>query len=288
MFYLYPLFLENFDPFTTALSPVHTHTLEKKPLSCPSGQQVAHHQLILQQATAGALNHKRLHPIALKVAPQEPNCQPLSLSIKRLTTPSTQTQTNTDPQVSSAPLSSSSSPSVTTATTSSAQNSIPAATVQSQPPPLVAAPKRQSSILQAQNQPPPPPPPLVLHRLPPNPPASLQRFSLHSVHALAVQTEQRLRTEQELSIAEALNLMPYQNLPPPQTVAVDLKVHLVGRRESSSMTFSEIQAAQESKAKRLSPEETKEGSLISPQKDKTPEAVIVPSKQNGEGKYKGL
>lgn len=209
---------------------MQTHALVKQQLSCPSGQRVAHHQLILQQATAGALNHRQLQPIALRVAPQESNSSPLPLSVKRLTTPSTQSQTNSDSQAPSS--SSSSSSSVTNVFASSAQTSIPAAAVQPQPPPLVAAPQRRTSFPQVQNQPPPPPPPLVLPRLPQNPPASLQRLSLHSVQALAVQSGQMLLTEQELPVAEALVQMPYQNLPPPQTVAVDLKVHPVRRSET--------------------------------------------------------
>lgn len=214
-----------------AYSPVQTHALVKQQLSCPPGQRVAHHQLILQQATGGAPNHRQLQPIALRVAPQENNSNPLPLSVKRLTTPSTQSQTNNDHQVPSSSSSSSSS-SVTSLFASSAQTSIPAATVQPQPPPLVAAPQRRTSFPQVQNQPPPPPPPLVLPRLPQNPPASLQRLSLHSVQALAVQSGRVLLTEQELPVAEALVQMPYQNLPPPQTVAVDLKVHPVRRSET--------------------------------------------------------
>lgn len=187
---------------------------------------MAQHQLILQQTTGGASSHRHLQPIALRVsAAQDTN--PLSLSVKRLTTPSTQAQPGNDPPA----VSSSSSSSVT----SSAQTSLPAATVQPLPPPLVAAPQRRTSFPQAQNQPPPPPPPLVLPRLPQNPPASLHRLSLHSVQAFAVQSGQVLLREQELPVAEALVQMPYQNLPPPQTVAVDLKVHPVGRRETPSV-----------------------------------------------------
>ena len=215
-----------------AFSPVQTHALVKQQLSCPSGQRVAHHQLILQQTTAGALNHRHLQPIALRVAPQEANSHHLPLHLKRLTTPSTQSHTNSHPHTPSSSTLSSSSSSITSVFASSAQNSIPAATVQPQPPPLVAAPQRRTLFPQVQNQPPPPPPPLVLPRLPQNPPASLQRLSLHSVRALSVQSGQMLLTEQELPVAEALLQMPYQNLPPPQTVAVDLKVHGVRRNDN--------------------------------------------------------
>ncbi|KAG7228980.1 hypothetical protein INR49_013213 [Caranx melampygus] len=195
-----------------AYSPVQAHALVKQQLSCPSGQRVAHHQLILQQATAGALNHRQLQPIALRVAPQEPSSTPLSLSAKRLTTPS--------------------------------------------------------------NQPPPPPPPLVLPRLPQNPPASLQRLSVHSVQALAIQSGQVLLTEHELPVAEALVQMPYQNLPPPQTVAVDLKVHSVRRSETSL-------SGQTCKVNGLSPEGSKDERSPSRQRDKTPTPLIVSPKQNG-------
>ncbi|XP_044076970.1 polyhomeotic-like protein 3 isoform X2 [Siniperca chuatsi] len=254
---------------TPSYSPAQTHALVKQQSSCPPGQRVAHHQLILQQATGGAPNHRQLQPIALRVAPQETNSNPLPLSIKRLTTPSTQSQTNNDPRAPS-----NSSPSVTSVFASSAQTSIPAATIQPQPPPLVAAPQRRTSFPQVQNQPPPPPPPLVLPRLPQNPPASLHRLSLHSVQALAVQSGRVLLTEQELPVAEALVQMPYQNLPPPQTVAVDLKVHPVRRNETPS-------SGQTCKVNGLSSEERKDECSPSPQRDRTPIPLIVPPKQNG-------
>uniref|UniRef100_A0A8D0ANL5 FCS-type domain-containing protein n=1 Tax=Sander lucioperca TaxID=283035 RepID=A0A8D0ANL5_SANLU len=240
-----------------AYSPVQTHTLVKQQLSCLPGQRVAHHQLILQQATGGAPNHRQLQPIALRVAPQETNTKPLSLSVKRLTTPSTQSQTNNNPQGPS-----SSSTSVPSVFASSAQTSIPAATVQPQPPPLVAAPQRRTSFPQVQNQPPPPPPPLVLPRLPQNPPASLQRLSLHSVQALAVHSGHMLLTEQELPVAEALVQMPYQNLPPPQTVAVNLKVHRVRHNETPSVSH------------RVLSEERKDECSPSPQQDRTLTSLI--------------
>ncbi|CAK6957662.1 polyhomeotic-like protein 3 [Scomber scombrus] len=252
-----------------AYSPVQTHALVKQQLSCPPGQRVAHHQLILQQATAAAPNHRQLQPIALRVAPQETNSTALPLPVKRLT--STQSHVpSSDPHTSS----SSSSPSVTSVLASSAHISLPAATVQPQPPPLVAAPQRRTSFPQVQNQPPPPPPPLVLPRLPQNPPASLQRLSLHSVQALAVRSGQMLLTERELPVAEALLQMPYQNLPPPQTVAVDLKVHPVRRNETSSSGHT-------CRVNGLSSEERKEEHSPSPHRDKTPTPLIASPKQNG-------
>ncbi|XP_008274011.1 polyhomeotic-like protein 3 [Stegastes partitus] len=252
---------------TPAYPPVHTHTVVKQQLSCPTGQRVAHHQLILQQATGGAPSHRQLQPIALRVAPQETTSNPLPLSVKRLTTPSSQAQSRNDP-----PALSPSSPSVTSQFASTAQTSIPAATVQPQPPPLVAAPQRRTSFPQVQNQPPPPPPPLVLPRLPQNPTAALHRLSLHSVQALAVQSGQVLLTEQELPVAEALVQMPYQNLPPPQTVAVDLKVHPVRHTETPTV-------GQTCKVNGLGSEERKDSP--SPRRDRTPTPQTVPPKKNG-------
>ncbi|XP_042354352.1 polyhomeotic-like protein 3 [Plectropomus leopardus] len=257
---------------TPAYSPVQTHALVKQQLSCPPGQRVAHHQLILQQATGGAPNHRQLQPIALRVAPPETNSSALPLSVKRMTTPSTQSQTNNDPQNPS--CSSSSPPSGTSVFASSAPTSIPAATIQPQPPPLVAAPQRRTSFPQVQNQPPPPPPPLVLPRLPQNPPASLQRLSLHSVQAVAVQSGQVLLTEQELPVAEALVQMPYQNLPPPQTVAVNLKVHRVRQNETPS-------SGQTCKVNGLSSEERKNERSPNPQRDRSLTPLNGPPKQNG-------
>lgn len=222
----------------SALSPVQTHTVVKQQLSCPPSHRVAHHQLLLQQATGGAPNHRQLQPIALRLSSQDNSSSPLPSSTKALTTASTQSQTNSDPQApaSASSSSSSSAPSVTGLFSSSAQTSISSSTTQPQPPPLVAAPQRRALFPQAQNQPPPPPPPLVLPRLPQNPPASLQRLSMHSVQALAIQSRQVVLTEQELPVAEALVQMPYQNLPPPQTVAVDLKVHPVRHDETPSVS----------------------------------------------------
>ncbi|KAF3698772.1 Polyhomeotic-like protein 3 [Channa argus] len=247
---------------TPAFCPVQTHSLVKQQLPA---KQVAHRQLILQQAPAGVSSPRQFQPIALRVAPQETNSSPLSLSVKSLTTPSTPTSS-----------SSSSSPSVTSIVAPSTQASIPAATVQHQPPPLVAAPQRRTSFPQVQKQPPPPPPPLVLPRLPQNPPDSLQRLSLHSVQALAFQSGQVLLTEPELPVAEALVQMPYQNLPPPQTVAVDLKVHPVRRNETLS-------SGETCKVNGLTSEERKDELSTSPQGDKNPTHLIVSPRQNGAG-----
>ncbi|KAF7668413.1 hypothetical protein LDENG_00014490 [Lucifuga dentata] len=246
--------------------PLQTHTVVKNQLSCQPGQRRSHHQLILQQATGGAPTHRQLQPVALRVAPQETNSNPLPLSIKKLAA-TTQSQPSPDPQASSAR-------SVTGMFPSSAQTSIPATTVQPQPPPLVAAPQRRTSFPQVQNQPPPPPPPLVLPRLPQNPPSSLEKVSLHSIQALAVQSGHMMLTEQELPVAEALVQMPYQNLPPPQTAAVNLKVHPIKHNEAASSTLT-------CKINGINSEERTEKPLPSPQGEKTPAALTVSPKQNG-------
>ncbi|XP_051809299.1 polyhomeotic-like protein 3 isoform X11 [Acanthochromis polyacanthus] len=252
---------------TPTYSPMHTHTVVKQQLSCPTGQRVAHHQLILQQATGGFSSHRQLQPIALRVAPQDTTSNPLPLSVKRLTTPSSQAQSCNDPSAMSPSV-----PSSTSQFASTARTSIPAATVQPQPPPLVAAPQHRTSFPHVQNEPPPPPPPLVLPRLSQNPTASLHRLSLHSVQALAVQSGQMLLTEQELPVAEALVQMPYQNLPPPQTVAVDLKVHPARHNETPKV-------GQTCKVNGLCSEERKDS--LSPHSDRTPPPQTVSPKKNG-------
>ncbi|XP_051809295.1 polyhomeotic-like protein 3 isoform X7 [Acanthochromis polyacanthus] len=257
---------------TPTYSPMHTHTVVKQQLSCPTGQRVAHHQLILQQATGGFSSHRQLQPIALRVAPQDTTSNPLPLSVKRLTTPSSQAQSCNDPSAMSPSV-----PSSTSQFASTARTSIPAATVQPQPPPLVAAPQHRTSFPHVQNEPPPPPPPLVLPRLSQNPTASLHRLSLHSVQALAVQSGQMLLTEQELPVAEALVQMPYQNLPPPQTVAVDLKVHPARHNETPKV-------GQTCKVNGLCSEERKDS--LSPHSDRTPPPQTVSPKKNGAGQEK--
>uniref|UniRef100_A0A667Y162 Polyhomeotic homolog 3 n=1 Tax=Myripristis murdjan TaxID=586833 RepID=A0A667Y162_9TELE len=256
----------------TPVSAVQPHALVKQQLPGPPSQHGAQHshQLILQQATGGASSHRQLQPIALRVAPQETNCTPLPLSIKRLATPTsaiTQSQASND----SPALSSSC---ITCMSASSAQTSAPAATTQPQPPPLVAAPQRRTSFPQVQNQPPPPPPPLVLPRLPQNPPASLQRQSLLSVQALAAQSGQVLLTEEELPVAEALVQMPYQSLPPPQTVAVDLKVHPVRHTEAPAVSRQVFEPPLRCSGER------KEEHLPSPQRDRSPSPAKMSSREN--------
>ncbi|XP_061587950.1 polyhomeotic-like protein 3 [Cololabis saira] len=249
---------------TPAFSPMHTQTLVKQQLSGPPGQRVAHHQLILQQGTGAAPSHRHLQPIALRVAPQHTNSTPLPLSVKR--TSALTTQSRNDPSASS----SSSSPSGVFV--SSAQTSVSTATVQPQPPPLLAAPQRRTSVPHTQDQPPPPPPPLLLPRLPHNPPSSLHRLSFHSAQALSVQSRQVLLTEQELPVAEALVQMPYQNLPPPQTVAVDLKVHTVRQQESQSLEQTcKVKIAS-------SKEEKEEKDFPSPQRERTSTPLVSPKK----------
>ncbi|KAM6919223.1 polyhomeotic-like protein 3 [Xenentodon cancila] len=253
---------------TPAFSPVHTQALVKQQLSCPPGQRVAHHQLILQRGTGAAPSHRHLQPIALRVAPQHTNSTPLPLSVKRTTAPTTQTQSRNDPSASS---------SASSVFASSAQTSVTTATVQPQPPPLLAAPQPRASFPHMQDQPPPPPPPLLLPRLPQNPPSSLHRLSFHSARALSVQSRQVLLTEQELPVAEALVQMPYQNLPPPQTVAVDLKVHTVRQPESQSLEqtckVDVVSSKEETDFSSLQKEKTSTP-LASPKKD---DAVVMDS-----------
>nr|XP_020447021.1 polyhomeotic-like protein 3 isoform X2 [Monopterus albus] len=257
---------------TPAYCPVQAHALVKQQFSSPPGQRVAHHQLILQQATGAPPNPRQRQPIALRIAPQETNSSPLPLSFKKVATPSTQSQINNDHQTSS------SSKSVTSVFAPSNHTPVPAATVQPQPqpPPLVAAPQRRTSFPLVQNKPPPPPPPLVLTRLPQNPAASIHRLSMHSVQALAIHSGQALLTEQELPVAEALVQMPYQNLPPPQTVAVDLKVHPIRHNKTPSLEET-------CKVNGVSSEERKDELSPSPQTQETPTPLIVPTKQNGVG-----
>ncbi|XP_028987981.1 polyhomeotic-like protein 3 isoform X2 [Betta splendens] len=229
-----------------ALCPVQTHTVVKQQLTCPPAQRLTHHQLLLQQpAAAGPSGPRQLQPIALRVAAPEANASPLSLSVKRLTASSTN------------------------ASASSASAAVPAASVQPQPPPLLAAPQRRTSLPQVRNQ--TPPPPLVLPRLPRTPLASPHSLSLHSVQALAVHSGRALLTEQELPVAEALIQMPYQNLPPPQTAAVDLKVH-PRRRDAASPL------GQTCKVNRQSLEDGGDGQ--SPQTDKSQTSLSAAPQQN--------
>ncbi|KAM9323111.1 polyhomeotic-like protein 3 [Pholidichthys leucotaenia] len=249
---------------TPAYPPVHTHTLVKQQLSTPTGQQVVNHHFILQRTSAGAQSHRQLQPFTFREASLDTSTNPLPLSVKSLASPTT-SQSQKMNTSSSSP---SQSPSVTSVFVSSAQTS--AVTVQPHPPPLVAAPQHRT--LFPQDNPPPPPPPLVLPRLPQNAPASLHGLSLHSIQALAIHSGRALLTEQELPVAEALTQMPYQNLLPPQTVAVDLKVHPVRQNKTSPLEPT-------CKVNGVSSEERAESPTS--QKDTISATPVVSSKQNG-------
>ncbi|KAM9718579.1 polyhomeotic-like protein 3 isoform 1-T2 [Menidia menidia] len=247
----------------TQLAPVNQQ------LSAPGNRRLAHHQLVLQQAAGAASGPKPLQPITLKVASPETSSSPRPLPDKHLSNPNTPPQPRRDPSDSSSP-----SPCVSNVMAPSSHASVLAADFQPQPPPLVAAPQRRTSFPQVQNQPPPPPPPLVLPRLSHHPPASVHRLSLHSVQALAVKSGQVQLTEQGPPVAEALVRTPPQNLPPPQTAAVDLKVHPVTVRESSP-------SRQICKVNGVSSEEKKDSS--DPRGDATPTPLTGSLKKSGAG-----
>ena len=198
----------------------------KQQRSGPPGHQGAYCQLMPQQTTGADLSHRQLQCIPPSVSPQDTGpCPPPFLS-KRQSSPGAQSQTASRAPASSSPLTSA----------SSAQTSIPAAKVEPQPPPLMSVPQHRLSFPQVQSCSPPPPPlpppPLLLPRHAQNPPAALQRLSLHSVQALAIQSRQVVLREQEPCAREGLVQTPYQSLPPPQTVAVDLKVQPVPSSEA--------------------------------------------------------
>lgn len=207
---------------SSALSPAQM-TL-KQQLSSPPGQQGAHRQRILQQATAASLDHRQLRPNPLSASPQDTSSNPPPSSSKILSSPGSQSQT---PQ--SSPASSSSPASA------SAQTSIPAAKVLPQPPPLLAAPQRWSSFPQVQSHhPPPPPPPLILPRFPQNPPVTLPRRSQDVQARVALKKQVPPATER---LVQTL----YRNLPPPQTVAVDLKVQPAAHSAKPSVSRCVLQ-----------------------------------------------
>ncbi|KAM6948223.1 polyhomeotic-like protein 3 [Aplochiton taeniatus] len=223
-------------------SHIQPHALVKHRLQCPTGHRGAHHQLIIQQ-TAGAHSHRQLQPIALRVSTPDSSAQPLTsqsqpgnglptpaLSLERQIVAKSQLSVNVS---------------------SALKANMCATTTQPQPPPLVAAPQRRGPFTQIQRQPPPPPPPLVLPRLPQPLTAPLQQLSLHSVQALTVQSGQVLVTEEELPVAEALVHMPFHNLPPPQTVAVDLKVHTVRRTETPSSSIIDVVSMEQNGSKQM-------------------------------------
>ncbi|XP_035644551.1 polyhomeotic-like protein 3 isoform X3 [Oncorhynchus keta] len=216
-------------------TPVQSHAVVRHQLHCPPSHKGAPHQLIIQQTTAGA--HRQLHPIALRLAPQDTSPSLFPLTLQPLATPTHTTTTVQSQPGDGLPVLSSSCelptpppPQQTVVVSSSA------------PPPLLCP-----SLLQPQLHRQPKPPTLrlgpisqaSLPRLVQSPPASLQRLSLRSVQALAVQST-GVQVSEELPVAEAPVQMPFQNhhlpqtfqnlsqtfhnLSPPQTVAVDLKM----------------------------------------------------------------
>ncbi|XP_064849376.1 polyhomeotic-like protein 3 isoform X2 [Oncorhynchus masou masou] len=216
-------------------TPVQSHAVVRHQLHCPPSHKGAPHQLIIQQTTAGA--HRQLHPIALRLAPQDTSPSLFPLTLQPLATPTHTTTTVQSQPGDGLPVLSSSCelpapppPQQTVVVSSSA------------PPPLLCP-----SLLQPQLHHQPKPPTLrlgpisqaSLPRLLQSPPASLQRLSLRSVQALAVQST-GVQVSEELPVAEAPVQMPFQNhhppqtfqnlsqtfhnLSPPQTVAVDLKM----------------------------------------------------------------
>ncbi|XP_041752725.1 polyhomeotic-like protein 3 isoform X1 [Coregonus clupeaformis] len=232
-------------------TPVQSHAVVRHQLHCPPSHKGAphqhQHQLIIQQTIAGS--HRQLHPIALRLAPQDTSPSLFPLTLQPLATPThTTTTVQSQPGDGLPVLSSSCEPPTPPPTQQTVVVSSSSA-----PPPLLCP-----SLLQPQpqlhRQPQLQPPTLrlgpisqaSLPRLLQSPPASLQRLSLRTVQALAVQSTGVLVSE-ELPVAEALVQMPFQNhhppqtfqnlsqtfqnppqtfhnLSPPQTVAVDLKV----------------------------------------------------------------
>ncbi|KAJ8011516.1 hypothetical protein DPEC_G00059030 [Dallia pectoralis] len=235
----------------TSYTPVKSHAMVRHHLSCPPSHKGAphQHQLIFQQTTAGS--HRQLHPISLRLATHKASPSPFPLTLHALATPTQTTSTTVQSQSGNGlPVPSSSCEHPAPALPPPQQTVVVSSPTA--PPPLLC-----SSLLQPQihRQPQLQPPtlrlgpisqaslPMVLQP----PPASLQRLSLRSVQALAVQSTGVLVAEEEMPVAEALVQMPFQdlhpprtfqnlsqtfqnlpqtfhNLSPPQTVAVDLKV----------------------------------------------------------------
>ncbi|KAL0966522.1 hypothetical protein UPYG_G00296290 [Umbra pygmaea] len=222
-------------------TPIQSHAVVRHQLSCtPSHQGAPHqHQLIIQQTTAGT--HRQLHPISLRLATHNASPTAFPLTLHALATPTHTTTTTVQSQPGNAPPGPSSSCDQPAPPLSPQQTGVVSSS--SAPPPLLC-----SSLLQPHRQPQLQPPTLrlgpisqaSLPMLLQPPPASLQRLSLRSVQALAVQSTGVLVAEEELPVSEALVQMPFQNLhptrtfqdlsqtfrdlSPPQTVAVDLKM----------------------------------------------------------------
>ncbi|XP_010889649.2 polyhomeotic-like protein 3 isoform X2 [Esox lucius] len=233
-------------------SPVQSHAVVRHQLSCPlshKGAPQQAHQLIIQQTTAGS--HRQLHPISLHLATHNAPPSPFPLTLHALATPTQTTSTTVQSQPGNGLLVPSSSWDHPALAPLPPQQSVVVSS-SSVPPPLLC-----SSLLQPQihRQPQLQPPtlrlgPISQASLPmmlQPPPPSLQRLSLSSVQALAVQSTGVLVSEEEMPVTDAVVQMPFQNLhpprtfqslsqtfqnlpqtfhnlSPPQTVAVDLKV----------------------------------------------------------------
>ncbi|XP_021444424.1 polyhomeotic-like protein 3 isoform X2 [Oncorhynchus mykiss] len=245
-------------------TPVQSHAVVRHQLHCPPSHKGAPHQLIIQQTTAGS--HRQLHPIALRLAPQDTSPSLFPLTLQPLATPTHTTTTVQSQPGDGLPVLSSSCelptpppPQQTVVVSSSA------------PPPLLCP-----SLLQPQLHRQPKPPTLrlgpisqaSLPRLVQSPPASLQRLSLRSVQALAVQST-GVQVSEELPVAEAPVQMPFQNhhppqtfqnlsqtfqnLSPPQTVAVDLKMLPATLRTQTPERREEMRAERTTPPPTLSP-----------------------------------
>uniref|UniRef100_A0A8C7WEC5 FCS-type domain-containing protein n=1 Tax=Oncorhynchus mykiss TaxID=8022 RepID=A0A8C7WEC5_ONCMY len=230
-------------------TPVQSHAVVRHQLHCPPSHKGAPHQLIIQQTTAGS--HRQLHPIALRLAPQDTSPSLFPLTLQPLATPTHTTTTVQSQPGDGLPVLSSSCelptpppPQQTVVVSSSA------------PPPLLCP-----SLLQPQLHRQPKPPTLrlgpisqaSLPRLVQSPPASLQRLSLRSVQALAVQST-GVQVSEELPVAEAPNLsQTFQNLSPPQTVAVDLKMLPATLRTQTPERREEMRAERTTPPPTLSP-----------------------------------
>lgn len=220
----------------------------KHQLHCPLGPRGTHQFIIQQSASA----HRQVQPIALRVKPQE-QPPPLSLQTRPLPTqpppiPAAQSQPG-DVLNAAASSTSEQQQQPQSAVLVSPTSSGPAQAVR---PLLQLGPLGEALPLSphasAQNygsittttvctNP-------LQGSLTSPPPASLQRLSLRSVQALAVESGQVLVSEEELPVAEALVQMPFQNLPPPQTVAVDLKMQSVAQTATPSVSTSLIVSEQ--------------------------------------------
>ncbi|XP_030630477.1 polyhomeotic-like protein 3 [Chanos chanos] len=251
-------------------TPIQSHALIRHQLHCTHSQKGAPHQLIIQQSTT---THRQVQPIALRVSTQDNPTPPLSLLTR--TTPTSATVLSQHSDVLSVPSTTEQPTSLQQAVVVSSSVLPHSCTTLPDPPPLHLGP-----AVEPLPQPPsltcPPPLTMALPRLAQPPPASLQRLSLRSVQALAVQSDQMLVAEDELPVAEALVQLPFQNLPPPQTMAVDLKVQPAIQTEAPSvnLTSDAAEKAQQSKVEGTYVEGLREEGRSCPQSNRTPTPPI--------------